>query len=46
MKNMIKKNPNERISSQECLKDNWFNIINTTNNDEKIILNQNKILEK
>ena len=43
---MLKKNPYERFSAQECLKHNWFNIINTSDNDEKITANQNKIIEK
>ena len=45
-KKMLKKNPYERFSAQECLKHNWFNIINTSDNDEKITANQNKIIEK
>ena len=45
-KKMLKKNPNERLSAQECLKHDWFEIINSTNNDEIITVNQNKIIEK
>jgi len=44
-KKMLKKNPNERLSAEESLKHNWFNIINTNFNDEKISVNQNKIIE-
>ena len=45
-KKMLKKNPNERLSASECLKQDWFNIINSKYNEERITESQNKIIEK